>query len=124
MPHSNTAVACAENGDASPRFQDRLLPVAHAPGANGSLSAFLHGAAKTITGGFLAQAGALADTMGLTPGRENVFNSNKTMGLLIAQNEARNRAKLREVEAEHTAAFRAGQVSGAFALRRGRLGSK
>jgi hypothetical protein len=60
--------------------------------------------------------GAVVDSLGLTPGRENVWNSHKSFGDVLSGNIAKNRAILHASSSQHPYAYTGGQVVGALAI--------
>ncbi|WP_313438667.1 hypothetical protein [Novosphingobium sp.] len=75
---------------------------------------FMLGVADTITFGFLDEAGAFVDSIGLTDGRENVWNSERDFGDIFGANVDENRAILSSAQENHGTAFLTGQVAGAL----------
>ena len=84
---------------------------------SGISGSFVHGAADTITAGFLDELGALPDTLGLTPGRPNIWHSDgQSFGDLFSKNVALNRDILHADEAQHPDARLVGELIGGLAI--------
>lgn len=99
------------NPDQSLSTEAPLKPVIDQ--GDGATGAFIRGAGDTASFGLLDEAGAVVDNLGLTPGRENIWNSDKSFGDLYNQNVEQNRAILRGDEQNHGTARFLGQVAGA-----------
>ena len=67
-----------------------------------------------LAGGF-DEAGAVVDTLGGTDGRENVWNSDRRLADIWANNQAQNAAILAYDQTYHPTASTIGEVSGALA---------
>lgn len=70
------------------------------------------GAGNALTMGALPYAGALVDTLGGTGGRENLWNSNKSVMDLLRVNANANNTQLSNTEAAHPGAYHAGEIAG------------
>ncbi len=81
----------------------------------GAFASGVRGAADSVTLGFLDEAGAVADTLGLTNGRKNLWNSPESFGDLYAENRDENRKILRQDEQFHGGARLTGQLVGGLA---------
>ncbi|MGH6746389.1 hypothetical protein [Novosphingobium sp.] len=75
---------------------------------------FMLGAADTITFGFLDEAGAFVDSIGLTDGRENVWNSDRSFSDIMDTNVGENRAIMHNAQENHGTAYFTGQIAGAL----------
>jgi hypothetical protein len=76
---------------------------------DGALGAATRGVADPFN--VLDEMGAVADTIGVTPGRENVFNSDRSFGDILYSNIDANRAILKADERDHFAARFGGQLA-------------
>lgn len=86
------------------------------PAGKALKGAGLYGLADTLTGGFLDELGAVADTLGIGMSgekRPNIFNGS---GFKEAyrRNQAINNAELQATQAAHPGQFMAGQIAGAL----------
>jgi len=82
----------------------------------GAVGAFSRGLPDIPMAGTLDEAGALIDVLGGTPGRENIWNSDRGFGDLYGRNLDMNRGILQGDEADHPVARIAGQLLGGLIL--------
>lgn len=80
---------------------------------DGAVGAGARGFGEGFLAGGLGELGAVADTLGGTDGRENIWNSNRRVADIWANNEQQNAAILRGDEAAHSVASTVGEVGGA-----------
>lgn len=95
---------------------------------DGTTGAFARGFADVPTLGFLDEAGGVVDTLGLTNGRENIWNSRRPIGDILGGNIDENRSIIRGDEKNHGTARTLGQLAGAvvpapFMAARGGMGA-
>jgi GNAT superfamily N-acetyltransferase len=83
---------------------------------DGVTGAAVRGAGTGALAGGLDEAGALVDSLGLTDGRENVFNSDRRFADIWANNQQQNSAILGYDEQESPYATTAGFVAGGLAV--------
>jgi hypothetical protein len=85
-------------------------------------NAFARGAGDFPTLGFLDELGAVADTLGGTDKRNNIWNSDLSFRDLLNQNIDMNRGIIHSDEEQHPIARAAGQIAGSLALPAGMEG--
>lgn len=88
-------------------------PLAMQQLGDGALGAGVRGFGEGFVAGGLGELGAVADTLGGTPGRENVWNSDRRLADILANNEYQNAAILRGDEFAHPTATTIGEIGGA-----------
>lgn len=81
---------------------------------DGSTGAGMRGFGEGFVAGGLGELGAVVDTFGGTDGRESVWNSDRRLADIWANNEFQNEAILRGDEAAHPVASTIGEVGGAI----------
>jgi hypothetical protein len=81
---------------------------------DGATGAGMRGFGEGFVAGGLGELGAVADTFGGTDGRESVWNSDRRLADIWANNEWQNEAILRGDEAAHPVASTVGEVGGAI----------
>lgn len=81
---------------------------------DGRLGAGARSYAGGVLFGALDELGAGADTLGLTPGRENLFNSDRRFGDIYWNNLAQNQSILGHDETTYPYTTTAGKLAGAF----------
>lgn len=81
---------------------------------DGTFNSGARGFSEGFLAGGLGEAGAIADTLGGTPGRENVWNSDRRLADIWANNEWQNEAILRGDEYAHPTATTIGNIGGAL----------
>lgn len=79
-----------------------------------TLESFFHGVGDSVTFGFLDEAGGFIDALGLTDGRTNIWNSDRSFSALWDENTDKNRELMGQMEEEHGTAFFSGQMAGAL----------
>lgn len=89
-------------------------PLATQELGDGALGAGVRGYGEGFVAGALGELGAVADTLGGTQGRENIWNSNRRLADIWANNEYQNAAILRGDEVAHPTASVVGQIGGAL----------
>ncbi len=95
---------------------DMRAPVPVINPDDGTLGAVLRGGGDTVLFGLLEESGAMADTLGGTRGRENIWNSDRRFGDILANNLAQNNSIIDYDELNHPWARLGGQVGGALVL--------
>ncbi|WP_072384058.1 thermonuclease family protein [Novosphingobium sp. NDB2Meth1] len=90
---------------------------------DGALGAGLRGLGSGALANFLEEGGAVVDALGGTPGRENVWNSNRRFADIWANNEIQNESITGFDKAQHPYATTAGEFAGALALPVGKVRS-
>ena len=83
---------------------------------DGAGGAAARGLGDTVLLSQLDELGGVVDSVGLTPGRENVWTSDRRWGDILHNNTIQNRSILRFDEAEHPYARTAGQIAGGFVV--------
>ena len=78
--------------------------------------AFARGIGSGATANFLDEAGAVVDTLGGTEGRENVFNSDRRLADIVANNWRQNEAILGYDALAHPYARFGGELAGGLAI--------
>ncbi|MGV2495047.1 thermonuclease family protein [Pelagerythrobacter aerophilus] len=81
---------------------------------DGAIGAGVRGYGEGFVAGALGELGAVADTLGGTQGRENIWNSDRRLADIWANNEYQNAAILRGDEVAHPTASMVGQIGGAL----------
>lgn len=94
----------------------KAKPKRQEPQDQGASSAGILGGADSVTFGFLDELGGVADTLGATSGRANIWNSRGSFSEILSGNIAKNRAVLKQAQTKHGGAFLTGQVVGAVAI--------
>ncbi|AKM06137.1 thermonuclease family protein [Pelagerythrobacter marensis] len=89
-------------------------PLATLELGDGAMGAGVRGYAEGFTASALGELGAVADTLGGTQGRENVWNSDRRLADIWANNEYQNASILRGDENAHPTASMVGQIGGAL----------
>lgn len=79
----------------------------------GASGAAVRGIGEGFVAGGLAELGAVPDALGLTAGRENIWNSDRRLADIVANNYRQNEAILGFDEFAHPTASTLGQVGGA-----------
>ncbi|WP_324741609.1 thermonuclease family protein [Tsuneonella sp. CC-YZS046] len=79
---------------------------------DGATGAAVRGGGSGFLAGGLDEAGAIPDMFGLTPGRENVFNSDRRWADIWSNNQQQNSAILGYDEQAHPYATLGGQLAG------------
>lgn len=74
----------------TPTYKDTPAPLTNV--GDGRTGATVRGVADGVLAGGLDEAGAVIDTLGLTPGRENVWNSDQRLADIWANNQQQNSA--------------------------------
>ncbi|MBF7012544.1 hypothetical protein QUC32_23125 [Novosphingobium resinovorum] len=118
MPSKTFMASYAEAEDASetraaPGRDIRTTRIHRGEGPD-TAGSFMLGVGDTVTFGFLDEAGAFVDSIGLTDGRENVWNSDRGFGEILDANIDANRSILHQAEEEHGTAYLTGQLAGAL----------
>jgi len=90
------------------------LPQVITDAGDGTLGAGVRGLADPIN--MLDELGGLVDTVGLTEGRENLFNSDRRFGDILYNNIDQNRSILAHDDAEHPYARFGGQLASGLVL--------
>lgn len=90
-------------------------PRALEDGGGGAGGAFVRNAAHGFLAGGLDEAGAVADTFGLTPGRESLWNSDRRFADVWANNQRQNSAILGYDDMAHPGWSLGGYLGGAIA---------
>jgi len=101
-----------QNGPISKSFNYHL-PKVEKPSSTGEATALGFGRGASFE--FLDELGARADALGLTGGRQNVWNSDLSWDELVANNTDMNRAILGEAQESHPYATLGGQFVGSLA---------
>lgn len=83
---------------------------------DGTSGAAARGFGSGALAGGLDEAGAVVDSLGLTTGRENVFNSDRRLADIWANNQEQNSAILGFDELEHPYVEGAAQLAGGLAI--------
>ena len=83
---------------------------------NGATGAAARGFGDGVLPNMLDEVGAVPDSLGLTPGRENVFNSNRRWADIWANNTNQNRAIIGNDELAHPYARLGGELAGGVVL--------
>lgn len=81
---------------------------------DGATGAGVRGFGEGFVAGGLGELGAVADTIGGTDGRENIWNSDRRLADIWANNEFQNEAILRGDESAHSTASTVGNLAGAI----------
>lgn len=81
---------------------------------DGAAGAGVRGFGEGFVAGGLGELGAVADTVGGTDGRESVWNSDRRLADIWANNEFQNESILRGDSAAHPTASTVGEVGGAI----------
>jgi hypothetical protein len=92
------------------------------PEQNTTGGALGRGIADIPTFGLLDELGSVVDTLGGTGGRENVFNSDNSLGQILSHNIDINRGIIQGDEAEHPVARLTGQLLGGLVIPTGMEG--
>lgn len=79
---------------------------------DGATGAAVRGAGSGVLAGGLDELGAVADSVGLTPGRESVWNSDRRLADIVANNQRQNSAILGYDESAHPYATLGSQIAG------------
>lgn len=79
---------------------------------DGATGAVVRGIGNGVLPNWLEETGALADTLGVTPGRENVWNSERRLADIWANNEAQNESITAYDRFAHPYAETAGELAG------------
>jgi len=79
---------------------------------DGATGAAVRGIGNGVLPNWLEETGALADTLGVTPGRENVWNSERRLADIWANNEAQNESITAYDRFAHPYAETAGELAG------------
>lgn len=103
--------AIAKGAAANKAIAYKQREVTNPDGATGS---FLRGLGDPIN--FIDEAGGVADTLGLTDGRESVWNSQRSFGDILDSNIDENRAILGADERNHPYARLGGQLTSGLIL--------
>ncbi|OAO02584.1 hypothetical protein A8B75_11625 [Sphingomonadales bacterium EhC05] len=94
----------------------QALPQPLTDPGDGATGAAIRGGGDTILLGGLDEFGGIVDSVGLTQGRESIWNSDRRFGDVLWNNIDQNRAILNYDAENHPYAQLGGQVAGAFAL--------
>ncbi|WP_374407419.1 thermonuclease family protein [Pelagerythrobacter sp.] len=89
-------------------------PLAMQELGDGATGAGVRGFGEGFVASGLGELGAVADALGGTPGRENVWNSDRRLADIWANNEYQNEAILRGDEHAHPTASTVGEIGGAI----------
>lgn len=109
------------NTGTTSQIQRKLAELAKLPrpmtdDGTGAMGAALRGGGDIALVSMLDEVGGLYDTVGGTPARESLLNSDRRFGDILWNNIDQNRAILSYDEENHPYARLGGQVAGAFAL--------
>lgn len=97
-------------------YQDAPVAVNKEELEGGALEAAARGFGEGALAGGLDELGAVVDSLGLTEGRNNVFNSDKGLVDLWYENQRKNSAVLDRDEEEYYKSNLAGQIAGGVVL--------
>ncbi|NML95464.1 thermonuclease family protein [Novosphingobium sp. TW-4] len=90
---------------------------------DGAVGATARGFGNGVLPNLLEETGAIADALGATPGRESVWNSDRRLADIWANNEAQNEAITGFDRQEHPYATTGGEIAGGLALPLGKVNS-
>lgn len=102
-------------------YRDAPKPLTD-PG-DGMTGAAMRGVGNGVLPNFLEETGAVVDAAGLTPGRENVWNSERRLADIWKNNYDQNAAITGHDEAFHPYASGAGEIAGGFVVPMARVRS-
>ena len=94
------------------RYED--IPQVITDPGDGTVGAAVRGLADPIN--MIDELGGVIDTVGLTPGRENIWDSDRRFGDILYNNIDQNRSILAHDDAEHPYARFGGQLASGLAL--------
>lgn len=97
-----------------PTYKDTPAPLTDV--GDGRTGATMRGVADGVLAGGLDEAGAIIDTLGLTPGRENVWNSDRRLADIWSNNQQQNSAIIGFDDMSNPAWRMGGQVAGGLAV--------
>lgn len=100
-------------------YQDR--PAVLTDMGDGATGAAVRGVGNGVLPSLLEEAGAIPDSLGLTDGRENVFNSDRRFADIYSNNLDQNEAITGFDRFEHPVASFSGELAGSLVLPMGRV---
>ena len=114
--------AVAKSGiPAAAEYRDRIKPLTDL--GDGTAGAVARGVANGAVPNMLEELGAVPDTLGMTPGRENVWNSDRRLADIYSNNLTQNEAIIGHDRLAHPWATTASEVAGGFIMPAGRVRS-